>query len=74
MIIKQNIKPEIRKQLLFALGPMAWLAYVLSVFLGRVGIPDLDFVSGFLTGFSIVGNLAYIYVATRYLKEFGGKK
>ena len=73
MIIKQNIKPENRKQLLLALGPLAWLAFVLSIFLGNAGNTHLDFLTGFLTGFSIVGNLAYIYVTTRYLKENGGK-
>jgi hypothetical protein len=69
MIIKSKIKPENRRQLLTALGPLAWLAITLSIFLGRMENPDLDFINGFLLGFSIVGNLAYIYVTTRYLKE-----
>jgi hypothetical protein len=74
MIIKQKIKPENRRQLLLALGPLAWLALVLSIFLGRLGNPDLDFLTGFLVGFSIVGNLAYIYVSTRYLRNQRSEK
>jgi len=73
MFLKQNIKPENRRQLLFALGPLAWLAFMMSVFLGRLEYPHLDFLIGFLTGFSIVGNLAYLYVTTRYFKAIGGK-
>ena len=73
MILKQKIKLENRKQLLLVLGPLAWLAFVISVFLGRLEYPHLDFLVGFLTGFSIVGNLAYIYVTTRYFKAIGGK-
>ncbi len=69
MQIKHKIKPENRMQILIALGPLASLAVVLSIFLGRMGNPDLDFISGFLIGFSIIANLAYIYVVTRHLRE-----
>ena len=69
MLIKQKIKPEIRMQILTALGPIAWLALVLSIFLGRMDNPTLDFITGFLVGLSIVGNLAYIFVVTRHLRE-----
>jgi len=69
MILKSKILPQKRTQLLIALGPIAGLAFILSIFLGRLGNPDLDFITGFLTGFSIVGNLAYIFVSTRYLRE-----
>ncbi len=69
MQIKHKIKAENRMQILIALGPLASLAVVLSIFLGRMGNPDLDFISGFLIGFSIIGNLAYIYVVTRHLRE-----
>lgn len=69
MQIKHKIKPESRMQILIALGPLAWLAVVLGIFLGRVGNPETDFISGFLVGLSIVANLAYIYVVTRHLRE-----
>jgi len=68
-MFKSKIKPENRMQMLIALGPLAWLALTSSIFLGRMENPNLDFINGFLLGFSIVGNLAYIYVTTRYLKE-----
>jgi hypothetical protein len=69
MIIKSKISPHWRKQLLIALGPLAWLAFLASIVLERLGNPDLDFLIGFLTGFSIVGNLVYIYVMTRHLRN-----
>ena len=66
---KSKLSPESRIRLLIALGPLSALAFILSVFLGRLGNPDLDFLSGFLIGFAIVGNLAYIYVTTRYMRN-----
>ncbi len=69
MYLKSKLKPETRIQLLIALGPLAGLAFILSIFSGRLENPDLDFLSGFLIGFSIVGNLAYIYGTTRYLRK-----
>ena len=66
---KSKLSPEFRIRLLIALGPMSALAFILSVFLGRLQNPDLDFLSGFLIGFSIVGNLAYIFVTTRYIRN-----
>ena len=69
MFIKQKIKPENRRQLLVALGSLAGLAFILSIFLGRLNNPDLDFITGFLVGFSIVGNLAYIFVVSRNLRD-----
>jgi Ca2+/H+ antiporter len=69
MLLKQKIKPEYRMQILTALGPIAWLALILSIFLGRTGNPTLDFAQGFLIGISIVGNLAYIFVVTRHMKR-----
>lgn len=74
MLLKSNLSPERRTQFLMALGPIAGLAFVLSIFLGRLGNPELDFITGFLTGFSIVGNLAYIYISTRYLREKRSQK
>jgi hypothetical protein len=69
MLLKHKFAPEKRMQILIALGPIAGLAFVLSIFLGRLDNPNLDFITGLLTGFSIVGNLAYIFVVTRYLRE-----
>ena len=69
MLLKSKLSPEKQIQLLFGLGPLAWLAFLLSSFLGRLGNPQLDFLSGFLVGLSIVGNLVFIYVGTRYLRE-----
>ena len=69
MLFKPGIKPEIRMQILTALGPIAWLALVLSIFLGRLDNPSLDFVTGFLVGLSIVGNLAYIFVVTGHMRH-----
>lgn len=69
MLGKPKLTPETRLQLLIALGPLSGLAFIMSVFLGRLENPELDFLSGFLIGFSIVGNLAYIYVTTRYLRK-----
>jgi multisubunit Na+/H+ antiporter MnhB subunit len=69
MQIKHKIKLENRMQILIALGPLAALAVVLSIFLGRMGNPDLDFITGFLIGLSIIANLVYIYVVTRHLRE-----
>ena len=73
MYLKQKINPEKRVQFLMALGPIAWLALVLSIFLGSTGIPGLDFAQGFLVGISIVGNLAYIFVVTRHLRAKRGQ-
>ena len=69
MLLKSKISPEKRTQILFALGPLAWIAALLSSVLERTGTPHLDFIIGFLTGVSIVGNLIFIYVCTRYLRE-----
>jgi len=68
MLLKQKIKPKNRMQILIALGPIAWLALVLSILLGHLENPSLDFVTGFLIGLSIVGNLAYIFIVTRHMR------
>ena len=69
MYLKQNIKPETRLQLLLTLGPVAWLAMSLSTYLGRLENPDLDFITGFLAGFAVVGNIAFLVAITRNWKE-----
>ena len=40
----------------------------------KSGIIWISQVLEFLTGFSIVGNLVYIYVSTRYLREKRSQK
>jgi len=53
MLIKETSRP----QLIRWLGPLAQLALVGAIALGRLENPELDFVIGALTGFSLVGNL-----------------
>jgi hypothetical protein len=69
MLLKQKIKSKNRIQIFVVLGPIAWIALMLNIFLGRLENPTLDFATGFLVGISIVGNLAYIYVVTRHMRE-----
>ena len=69
MLIKSHIKPEIREKMFTWLGASAQLALVLGIFLQRLENPNLDFATGFLIGFSIVGNLAFIYTVSREKKE-----
>ncbi len=69
MIFKSQITSTNRNKILTAMGPIAWLALMLSIFLGRLENPNLDFVTGFLVGLAIVGNLGYIFVVTRHLRE-----
>lgn len=65
MSIKSNIPSEIRKRYFTWLGAAAQLALVLGIMIQRLDNPDLDFINGFLIGFSIVGNLAFIYTISR---------
>jgi len=67
-------KGKVRMQILFALGPFATLALFLFMILGGSNHPDLDFLNGFLSGISIVGNMAFIFVATRYLYRLRRQK
>lgn len=69
MLWKSKLTPDSRIKLLIALGPLSGLAFVLSVYIGRLQDPNLDFLLGFLIGFSIVGNLAYIYATTQFLRK-----
>ncbi len=63
MIIKSGNSP----QFFTLLGAMAQLALVLGIFLGRIvdAHPILNFISGMLVGFSLVGNLAFIIFISR---------
>lgn len=65
MWIKSWINPENRVRYFTWLGYAAQIALVLGISLERLENPALDFVTGFLIGFSIVGNLAFIYTITR---------
>jgi hypothetical protein len=70
-----NIKPkrtsEERHRYFTLLGASAQFALVLGILLGRLDLPNLDFLIGMLYGFSMVGNLAYLVVVVR--PKNGGK-
>ena len=65
MIIKSFVKPEVRTKFFTMLGSIAQLTLVLSIILERLAIPTLDFLSGTLLGFSILGNIAYFIANSR---------
>jgi hypothetical protein len=65
MIIKSKITPENRKRYFTILGACAQLSLALAIFLGRMETTGLDFLIGILYGFSIVGNLAYLYTISK---------
>jgi hypothetical protein len=60
------LNAKIRPKALLMLGPLAQLALVVSIVLERLGNPAGDFVTGFLIGFAIAGNLAFLYAVTRF--------
>ena len=72
-MITQKLKrtPEERRRYIPTLGAAAQLALVLGVFLGRLEIQNLDFLIGMLYGFSMVGNLAFLFVVAR--RDVGGR-
>jgi hypothetical protein len=69
VLLKSNLSPEKRKQYFTWLGAAAQLALVLGILLQQLDNPGLDFFTGMLIGFSIVGNLATLYVFSRSQKE-----
>ena len=69
--LKLKQTPEERRRYFTILGAAAQLALVFGIFLGRMEIPNLDFIIGMLYGFSLVGNLAYLVVVVR--KGSGGQ-
>ncbi len=75
MLLKLNLSPEKRIRYFTWLGAAAQVALVLAIMIQRLDNPEWDFINGFLIGFSIVGNLAYLY-ATRRLNQNadGGQK
>ena len=65
MLLKAKRTPEEQKKYLTILGAAAQLALVLGVFLGRMDIPNLDFLIGMLYGFSMTGNLAFLIMISK---------
>jgi hypothetical protein len=60
ILSKSKRTPEERKRTITILGATAQLALVLAIALGRMEIPNIDFLIGLLYGFAIVGNLAFL--------------
>ena len=69
MIAKPWIKLGDRHTNFTWLGYAAQIALAFSILLERLGNPALDFISGLLLGFSLVGNLAFIFAIAREKKE-----
>ena len=65
MLLKAKRTPEEQKKYLTILGAAAQLTLVLGVFLGRMDIPNLDFLIGMLYGFSMTGNLAFLIMISK---------
>lgn len=65
MLIKKGLTSERRERVFVIIGGAAQIALVASITLGRLDIEGLDFLEGMLIGFSIVGNLAYLYTTNR---------
>ncbi len=65
MLLKTKQTPERRKKNLVYIVGAAQFALVASIILNRLDINGLDFLEGMLLGFSLVGNLAYLYTINR---------
>lgn len=65
MLTKIKPKPQKRKVLLNFLGGLAQVSLVASIFLSQLDLAGMDFLEGVLLGFSMVGNLVYIYHLSR---------
>ena len=63
--IKPKRTPEERKRYFTILGACAQFTLVVAIMLGRLDLPNLDFLIGMLYGFSLTGNLAYLIVVVR---------
>lgn len=61
MLLKTNLTAEKREAMIGIIGGIAQIALVASIILGRLDLPGLDFLEGMLLGFSMVGNLVYLY-------------
>lgn len=68
MFSKSQIALSNRIKIIAGLGPLAGLALITSFF-GLMENPNLDFLTGFLVRFSNIGNLVYIFVVSRHLRE-----
>jgi len=65
MLLKTKQTPGRRQKTLVYIGGIAQFAFVVSIMLSRLNIDGLDFLEGLLLGFSIVGNLAYLFFTSR---------
>ena len=72
MIAKPWIKAENRRKYFIRLGGVAQITLVLSILLGRLEYPAVDFLSGLFLGFSLVGNLAFLYTLSQNKSEENG--
>ena len=61
MLLKMNQTQEERDKIFRYIVGISQISLVVSILLGRLDISGLDFLEGMLLGFSIVGNLAYLY-------------
>jgi hypothetical protein len=68
-----KIKSRYRSRLKPFLGPLAQLAFVAAIVMDRLGDPSLSFVTGILMGFSVVGNIMFLYTSARSLRGSTGK-
>ncbi len=71
IMIKSKRTPEERQRYFTILGAFAQFALVLGILIGRLDLPNLDFLIGMLYGFSVAGNLAFLVVVVR--PKNGGK-
>jgi hypothetical protein len=69
VIIKSFIKPQDREKFFIRFGGIAQLCFVAAIFLGRMEDPRLDFITGLLMGFSMVGNLVFVYNVSRKVNK-----
>ena len=68
ILSKSKQTTEERRKYFTLLGAAAQVALVLAIFLGRLEIPNIDFLVGMLYGFSMVGNLAFLTQVGRMRK------
>jgi hypothetical protein len=61
LLLKMNQTEEEREKIFRFIGGISQISLVICFLLGRLDISGLDFLEGMLLGFSIVGNLAYLY-------------
>ncbi len=69
MLSKPKQTLEKREKKFVYIGGVAQLAFVASILLSRLNIEGFDFLEGMLLGFSMVGNLAFLYIVGRKRRE-----